>query len=203
MHMKKTLLAALLAAAPFTTMAAAPTGHVDVYYTDADIELDTALIKGDESGDGFGVRGSGQVADRVFVFGQYEQSDYDNDAELETIRAGLGYGLYQDDDTSLALRAEYINVEGKDLPPGIEIDDDGYGGHIGIAFRPLSALSLFGEVGWIDIGDYDGPEYTVGALFSLSSQFALVADYRIIDLEGDNDIAVEANDLHLGVRLNF
>ncbi|MDM4770440.1 outer membrane beta-barrel protein [Solimonas sp. SE-A11] len=204
MKMKKTLLAALLAAAPVASMAASggPTGHLDVYYTDADIELDGPVVNGDESGDGFGIRGSGKVADKVFVFGQYEKNKYDNDAELQTIRAGLGFGLWQDANTSLDIRAEFIDVDGKDFPLGIEIDDSGYGVHVGAAFRPLPGLSLFGDVGWIDVGDYDGPEYTVGAVFNVSNQFGLFADYRITDVE-DGDIGLKSQDLHLGVRFNF
>jgi len=204
MKTKKTLLAALLAAAPMASMAASggPTGHLDVYYTDADLELDGPL-SGDDSGDGFGIRGSGKVADKVFVFGQYEQNKYDDtDGELKTIRAGLGFGLWQDADTSLDARAEFIDVEGEDFPAGIDIDDSGYGLHVGAAFRPIPGLSLFGDVGWIDVGDYDGPEYTIGAIFNLNEQFGLVADYRITDVE-DDDVGLKAEDLHLGVRFTF
>lgn len=206
MKMKKTLLAALLAAAPMASMAASggPTGHLDVYYTDADLELDApAPFGGDDSGDGFGIRGSAKVADRAFVFGQYEKNNYDDsDGKLETIRAGLGFGLWQGNNTSIDVRGEYINVDGKDFPATIDIDHEGYGVHVGAAFRPMPGLSLFGDVGWIDIGDYDGPEYTVGAVFNVSNQFGLFADYRITDVE-DGDIGLKSQDLHLGVRFNF
>jgi predicted porin len=205
MKMKKTLLAALLAAAPMASMAASggPTGHLDVYYTDADLELDAPVVGGEDSGDGFGIRGSGKVADKVFVFGQYEKNSYDDsDGELQTIRAGLGFGLWQGSNTSIDIRGEFIDVEGEDFPVGIEIDDSGYGVHVGAAFRPIPGLSLFGDVGWIDVGDYDGPEYTVGAVFNLNEQFGLFADYRITDVE-DDDIGLKSEDLHLGVRFNF
>jgi len=192
MPIKKTVLAVLLCAAPFATMAAATsTGHLDVYYNDAEAE--------DVDGDGYGIRGAALVSDQAIVYGEYQENEYDGpgDREVQQIRAGLGYLFSKSKDLELYGKAEFINVDFGDE------DDNGWGLHGGIAFLPMPALRLFGELGYIDVGDADGPEYNVGASYAFTSQFSAVANYRVSDLEDDGGADFELSDLQLGVRFSF
>lgn len=203
MHLKKTLLAALLVAAPFATMAAAPasSGHLEVYYNDADLDVDS--VGASDSGDGFGVRGQGKISDQAFIFGEYQKNEYDDsEAEVQYLRGGLGFVLSSSSEVELTGKVQVVNVDVSG--PGGSADDTGFGGHVGIAFLPAPALRLFGEIGYIDAGDMgDGLEWTVGGAFSVSDQLALIADYRVSALEDDTNTEVELSDLQLGVRFNF
>lgn len=206
MQMKKTLLAALLVAAPFSTMAASTSnGNLDVYYVDSSLELDAGGTV-DFDGDGFGVRGSGKIADNVFVFGEYQNVEYDpiNGVELEfqQLRAGLGYLFSSSEQVDFYGKASFLNFQ---LESNVtdSADDNGWGVHGGLAFKPASGVTLFGELGYIDVGDLSGPEYNIGASFNFTEQFGVVANYRISDQETDDDTGVNIQDLQLGIRLNF
>lgn len=203
--MKKTLIAALLAAAPFTTMAASAksVGYLDVYYTDAELEVSVpGLGTGDDDGDGFGIRGAGKFSDQAFVYGEYQKNEYDDsNFEIQFLRAGLGYIFSQSGTVEVYGKAEVLNV---DIDDGVDSDDEtGFGVHGGIAFLPMPELRLFGEIGYIDVKDTDGIEYTLGAIYSVSSQFGVFVDYRLTDVEDEDNVELELSDLQLGVRFNF
>lgn len=202
MQMKKTLLAALLAAAPFTTMAASA-GHLDIYYTDANAE-DTSGGGGDVDGDGFGIRGAGKISDQAFVYGEYQKNEYDDafDLEIQQIRAGLGYLFSSSKELELYGKAEFLNFEAEADGVGSD-DDNGWGVHGGVAFLPAPELRLFGEIGFIDVGDSDGPEYNLGASYNFTPQFGAVVNYRVSDLEIDGGDELELSDLQIGARFNF
>lgn len=201
MQMKKTLLAALLAAAPFTTMATSA-GHLDIYYTDANAE-DTSGGGGDVDGDGFGIRGAGKISDQAFVYGEYQKNEYDDafDLEIQQIRAGLGYLFSSSKELELYGKGEFINFQAEsDIG---DDDDNGWGVHGGVAFLPAPELRLFGEIGFIDVGDSDGPEYNLGASYNFTPQFGAVVNYRVSDLEDDGGAEFELSDLQIGARFNF
>ncbi|AXQ27386.1 porin family protein [Solimonas sp. K1W22B-7] len=205
MHMKKTLLAALLVAAPFSTMAApASNGWLDVYYNDSDFEITVpGLGSGDDSGDGFGIRGGAKFSDAAFVYGEYQKNEYDAGFEVQFLRAGLGYIFSNSDNVEFYGKAEIDNVD-LDDGSGSSSDETGFGIHGGLAFKPTPAIRLFGEIGYLDIGDAgDGLEYTIGAAFSFTDNLGLIADYRVSNLEDDDSVEVELSDLQLGVRFTF
>jgi len=200
MPIKKTVLAVLLCAAPFATMAAATsTGHLDVYYNDSNADGGGS----DLDGDGFGIRGAGLISDAAAVYGEYQKNEYDDSGNLEIqqIRAGLAYLFSKSRDLELYGKAEFINYQAEDDLG--DDDDNGWGLHGGIAFLPLPALRVFGELGYLDVGDLDGPEYNVGASYTFTSQFSAVANYRVSDLENEDSGDVELSDLQLGVRFSF
>ncbi|HSW13511.1 MAG TPA: outer membrane beta-barrel protein [Solimonas sp.] len=203
--MKKTLLAVLLASAPFTTMAAASSaGHVDVYYSDANAEATTGGLSGDVDGDGFGIRGAAKFTDQAFVFGEYQNTEYDDaaDLEIQQIRAGLGYLFSSSAELDLYGKVEFLNFEAEASGTGSS-DDNGWGVHGGIAFMPAPEFRLFGELGYVDVGDSDGPEYNIGASYNFTPQFGAVVNYRVTDLDIDGGDELELSDLQVGVRFNF
>jgi opacity protein-like surface antigen len=206
MHPKKTLLAALLVAAPFSAMAASPgpVGNLDVYYIDAEAEATSGGLSGSVDGDGFGVRGAGKFNDQAFIFGEYQQNDYDDSDNLEIrqIRAGVGFLLSSSEQADLYVKGSFLNFESETDTLGSG-DDNGWAIHGGAAFKAAPGFTLFGEIGYLDVGDTDGPEYNIGAAFNVTDQLGLVANYRYTDLDVDGGDTLELKDLQLGVRFNF
>ncbi|MDM4770439.1 outer membrane beta-barrel protein [Solimonas sp. SE-A11] len=202
--MNKMLVAAMLAAVPLSSMAASPVGNLDIYYTDSEAELNDGFTNAKVDGDGgFGIRGSGKIADQAFVFGEYQKTDYDTptDLEIQQIRAGLGFLLVNTEQTEVYGKASFLNFKA-DSNVG-EADDNGWGLHAGAKFKVAPAFSVFGEIGYLDVGDTDGPEYNIGAAFDFSQQFGVVANYRYSDFDVDGGGSLELKDLQLGVRFNF
>lgn len=198
--MKKTLIAALLAAAPFTTMAASAksVGYLDVYYTDAELDVGG----GSDDGDGFGIRGAGKFSDQAFIFGEYQSNNYDDsDADIDQIRAGVGYIFSQDHNLKLYGKLGFINI--KVDGGGSDESENGWTAHAGAAFALTPAFKLFGELGYADVADFgDGLEYLIGAGYSFTEQFGGMLNYRVSELDGDfGDF--ELSDLQVGVRFNF
>ncbi len=204
MQLKKTLFAAMVLAAPLSSMAAAPVGNLDIYYTFADAEANDGVTNAKVDGDGgFGVRGNAKIADRAFVFGEYQKTDYDTptDLEIQQIRAGLGFLFSSTEQADIYGKASFLNLKAdSNLGEG---DDNGWGLHAGASFKLAPAFRLFGEIGYLDVGDTDGPEYNIGAAFDFSQQFGVVANYRYTDFDVDGGGSLELKDLQLGVRFNF
>ena len=200
MQMNKMLIAAMLSAAPFATMAATAksVGNLDIYYTDAEVEV----TGGDDDGDGFGVRGAGKISDQAFVFGEYQKNEYDDsNLELQQIRAGLGYLFSTSDTLDLYGKASFLNFDAE--AGGSSEDDNGWGVHGGVSFVVTPAIRLFAEIGYLDVGDSDGPEYNFGGNFMFTEQVGLTANYRISDFDVDGGGELKLNDLQVGVRFNF
>lgn len=197
MIFRKTLLAALLctpAISMAATAGAAGTGNLDIYYVDSEIEGG-----GSVDGDGFGIRGAGKIADQIFLFGEYQNVEYDapGDPELQQIRAGGGFFFLQQTEMAAYGKAEFINADLDDE------DDSGFGLHAGLNFMPMPALALIGQIGYIDVGDFgDGPEYLLGASYNITPQIGIFTDYRYSDLESDGG-DFEVKDWRIGGRFNF
>jgi len=205
MHLKKTLLAAaLLAAVPYPAMAANPSGHLEAYYLDSSLELE-ADDTVDFDGDGFGIRGDARVGENAFAFGEFQHAEYDRvgpvELNIEQIRFGLGYLFSRSEPLDFYGKLSYLNLE---LDSNVaDAEDNGWAAHAGIAFRPSGTISLFGEIGYVDVSDLSGPEYSIGASFDVTGRFGIVAGCRLSDLESDDDTGLNLRDLQLGIRLGF
>ncbi len=206
MFLKNPLLAAaLLLAAPCSAMAASQsTGYLDAYYLDASVEVEDGNSV-DFDGDGFGVRGSAAIGERAFAFGEFQHAEYDRvgplEFNIEQIRFGLGYVFSRSEQLDVYGKASYLNLE-LDTNLG-EGSDNGWAVHGGVSFKPTRVVTLFGEIGYVDVSDLSGPEYSIGASFNVTGQFGVVASYRISDLKIDSGGDFALQDLQLGVRIGF
>jgi hypothetical protein len=155
---------------------------------------------GSNDGNGWGARASGKIIDRAFVFGEYQSASFDSDGgghDVSFIRGGAGFILSETEQASVSLSGEYLS---NDRDVGAKLT--GWGGHIGAVLHSMDEIDFYGEVGYLDLDEFDGPEYLLGGAFRFAPQWAVTADYRISDFGGDAG-DLKYSDLHAGVRYNF
>ena len=196
--MTRNLIAAVAACA-FAAPAISAQGNnfVDGYFVISDIDAG-----GSDDGDGFGVKGAGQVTDRIFFTGEYQSVEYDDsNADLDQFRLGAGFGPGMGSSgEGIYGRVEYVNV---DLDSE---DEDGLGGTVGYALPLNKQFRLHGEVGYLYLDDTDGPELLIGGTYRINQNFGIFADYRMSMLEtdvGPGDQDVDIDDLRIGARFYF
>ena len=182
----------LLALAPMTGFAAGIGNNVDAYYVSSGVDVGY-----DDDGDGLGIRGQFAFADQLFFSGEYQTVNYDDsDIDLDQIR--LGVGLNSDARQQLVFfgLAEFIHLD-------YDFDDDnGIGLHGGAIYKVTKEFSVNGRVGYVDVGDFDGIEWLVGASYQFTPMIGAFVDYRATYLEnGGADFDVD--DLRVGVRFRF
>jgi opacity protein-like surface antigen len=195
------LLPAVLLAAPLSAFADYASSNLDVYYMSSGLEVTVPDVgSGDDSGDGFGVKGQFAIAPDLFITGEYQSTTLDDlDADLDQMRFGIGGRAQIGLDLWGRLRVEYFDAEydGEDL-------DDGFAGHAGLELQ-ADALSVYGDVGYLWLDEADGPEFLIGAAFEFAPSLGVFADYRFTSLEVDDgsDTEFEFDDFRVGVRLFF
>ena len=153
-----------------------------------------------DDGDGFGVKGRALVADQVFLHGEYQSVEYDSNLELDQLRAGLGLFSPLNASTNLVGKVEYINAD-LDAGPGSD-DENGFGVHGGVEIGLSREISLVGTVGYVDIGDFNGPEFLIGGRLQPNPNISVFADYRVTQLS-DSGADLDFDDLRLGVGFHF
>jgi Ax21 family sulfation-dependent quorum factor len=205
MRIRNVLAAAMLAGASFAASAG------DLSYT----WLEGGYVRSDrdalDSGNGFGVRGSGAITENLHFFGGYERTDQD-DVDLANWRAGVGYNLAVGDDVDLIARVSYERADYDFLGDG-----DGFGVEVGVraAFGPAweasaglryADLDLDGEVVCAAVvptppacqfvADEDGGNtaFFVGGQYKFNPQWGVVAEASF----SSND-----NRVFVGPRISF
>lgn len=200
--MKRTLVVAAAAAFGISAPAFSAPGnsYLDGYYVpSAELEIDLPGIgSADDDGDGFGIKGAAELAPQVFLIGEYQSTEYDDsELELDALRIGAGFGAGAGNGGGLYGRIQYIDYE-------IDNEEEsGVGGHIGYALPLSNQFRLYGEVGYLKLDDVDGPEVLGGAAFMLAPNLGIFADYRVTQLEDDNDIELTFEDFRVGARFTF
>lgn len=202
--MNKHTLCGLWLALPTAAVAQATAdvgGFVDLYVIpSANVEFSqTGFGSADDDGDGFGLRGMGPVAESVFLSAEYQATTYDDsNIDIDQLRFGVGLGAIAGGSVQL----EYIDIE---------LDGsgaDGFGLHGRLASPPGEGLSLFGQIGYIELEDdtetISGFEGSVGLALQINEGLGGFLDYRVTALEGDNtNIDFDFRDWRLGLRLGF
>ncbi len=203
------LVPILLLAAPLSAFASHSDSNVDIYYMSSGLDISDF---GDGSGDGFGIKGQFSFAPGLFITGEYQSTtidefdiDDDNEGSFETdldfdqFRVGLGGSAPLGPDVSGRLRIEYFDAEydGEDF-------DDGFGMHAGLQLD-ADWFSVYGDIGYLMLGDADGPEFLVGATFEVLPSLGVFVDYRFTSLEIDDGSGDEFDfdDIRVGARLSF
>lgn len=198
--MKRHIFAAV-AACCLTGPAVAATGnnYVDGYFLLSEIDVETPFGDADDDGDGVGVKGAFQVAERVFLTGEFQTVEYDDfDVDLDQLRLGAGMGPGMGaNGQGVYGRVEYATLDFDNE------DDDGLVGTLGYAVPVSQQFRLHGEVGYAYLDDVDGPELLAGASYRVAQNLSLFGDYRMSFLEADGGGDLDLSDLRLGVRFNF
>lgn len=202
----KLALSAVSLGLSLPAVAAPGNNFIDGYYVPwAQVEITNAgPFDANEEGDGFGVKGALEFAPDVFITGEFQNNQYDDnggEAELETYRLGLGFGHGAGTGGGLYCRLEYINA---DDPNDDSADESGGVGTLGFALPLSEELRLHAEAGYQKFDDADGPEFLVGITLQLAPNVGLFADYRNTQLElEDTNIEIQYDEARIGARFYF
>lgn len=218
------ITAALVAGLALCGTAQAASPHlpgVGAYLGSAELksgdDTGSATINGRE----LGFRGAFNLGRGVFLRGEYSAfngketiSGVDVDTEVDELRAGAGYTFQLSEAASAYVEANYAVISldatasSGAVSESISAETNGFVVAAGGSFAVLPTLSVYGRAGYISVEDEDsnesgtGPEFLVGADYSVSDVFGLFAEYRYATLkfdDGDNDLSGYRG----GLRLKF
>ncbi|WP_068860238.1 outer membrane protein [Perlucidibaca aquatica] len=195
--LKKFLALSTLALAPMTAFAG---GSIDLFYidNDAEAEIATAPQKFKFDGSGYGVRGKAELGNGFSMIAMHQSSKLKNDQlagfiggsqKLNETRIGLSYSHKLNDQFSVTGSLEHTNVGidiTKDLGVGATLN--GYAATVGINTNVMANTNVYASIGYLNAGKLadkrvDGLEYTVGASYDVTKNFAGFVEYRLTDLE--------------------
>ncbi|GAB3387213.1 outer membrane beta-barrel protein [Lysobacter fragariae] len=192
--MKKSLLAlTLMSALPFAASAAEGLSY---NYVEGGY-VATNTDNGDA--DGWGVSGSGAIADNFHIFGGYSGQKTDdqtiggvrfNGVDVDQWRAGVGYNHPIATNTDLLARVAYDNykIQGADRL-------DGYSAEVGVRSALTQNLEGYALAGYEDGDQFDGDFYgRVGAQVKFNQNWGVSGDVKFAD--GDTQYFI-------GPRLTF
>ena len=197
--MRSKLLSAMVAATLALPMVASAD---DVTYSYADLNYVTTDIDGvDEELDGFALRGSIEITDQAFLFGNYTDQSAESggvDVDYTTYTIGGGYAWSLSDSADLYGKLGYANAEVEVSVPGLggfSVDDDGFLLGMGLRGRVANVFELEGSVNYLDFSEGgDDTSLGVGARWFLTDQFN-------VGLEGD--FGDDVTTYGVGMRWNF
>ena len=174
MKMIKTIIEygaiASLALAPAAVLADSPDyTYIEGSYVNIDID-------GIDDGDGFGIGGSAEVGENIFIFADYATVGFSFGVDFSTITAGIGYKSAISDTTDVNVSIAYVNAE---VDAGVfgSIDDDGYGLDVSLRSMVSSEFELNGGISYVDFGNGgDDTAFHVGGVYSFNDSFAVTGD---------------------------
>ena len=197
--MRSKLLSAMVAATLALPMVASAD---DVTYSYADLNYVTTDIDGvNEDLDGFALRGSIEITDQVFLFGNYTDQSAESggvDVDYTTYTIGAGYAWSLSKTADLYGKLGYANAEVDVNVPGLggfSVDDDGFLLGMGLRGRVAGVFELEGSVNYLDFSEGgDDTSLGVAARWFLTDQFN-------VGLEGD--FGDNVTTYGVGMRWNF
>lgn len=146
------------------------------------IDIDDPGLGFDVDGDGFGVAGSFEVGESLFVGLSYSQADFDFGIDLDQMAAGLGWHTTLSNNSDFYALLQYVRAEAS-LSGFPSVDEDGIGATIGVRGMVTDSLELAGSLGYVDLGDAgDGTTFGVQLLYSFTENFAAGV---FLDIEED------------------
>ena len=144
--------------------------------------LDTEIDDGpDVDGDGYGIAGSFELTDALFLTASYADQDFDFGIDSNRWTAGLGAHTPLADNLDLVGEIGYVDAE---LETGFgDVDDDGYYAGVGLRARVAQHFELEGGLNYVDLDDSgDNTTVNLGGRYYLTDQFAIGAG---IDFDDD------------------
>lgn len=194
-----------IAFAALSTAAYADTKLGLMYIPSAEAEAPGAEI----DGDGYGVYGRHDVNSNVFITAEFTSVTYDEqsgssadpDIDFDQIRVAIGVNRPLVGSTlNTVLEAEVVNFDLADE------SEAGAGLHAGLAYQPLTALTIHGRVGYLWVDDIEGPEFKVGVDYKFAPQFSAFVDYRgsrFSDDSSGSSFDLDVDDVRLGIAAHF
>lgn len=115
------------------------------------IDLDGLGLGIDVDGDGFGVAGSFEVGEHVYLFGGYSLTDLGFGIDLKELHIGAGYHVAISDNTSFFTGLSLVRAE-VDVGGFGSADDDGFGVTIGLRSNISARFEAEGSISYVDLG---------------------------------------------------
>lgn len=122
-------------------------------------------------GDGFGIGGSFEINEDVFVFASYAKADFDFGVDFTTLEAGVGWHTGLTEQTDFFAALAYVNGE-LDSGGFGSYDDNGYSASIGLRHNLSDAVELYGSITYVDFGDGDSTGIGGGFWYNFTDTFA-------------------------------
>lgn len=179
----------MLAFVPGAVLADMNYTNFEIGYVDADLDSSFANI----DGDGFGLSGSYEIQDNLFVFGQLDELSYDADIDATTYEIGLGLAHAFNEDLDFVGSISYVDAE-FDVGP-VKVGDDGFALGAGIRSRVAASVEVDAGLRFVDLdqsGSDTGLRLSGRYYFTPSMAASLGADL--------ND---GADTMRLGFRAEF
>jgi opacity protein-like surface antigen len=131
--------------------------------------------------DGFGIKGSWELAPSIFVLGGLQNLDIEGTStSYDTLNLGVGMNWALSDNADLFGAATFERVK-------IGSSESGFGVQAGVRGRVAERLELSAALKYSDIGDIgDAFTYTAGGRWYFTPNFALGLDYNKLDLGDAN-----------------
>lgn len=192
------LAAAVAALAPGFTAAQPLT------YNYAQGEVMSSEIE-DADGEGLALGISALFAPNLFVIGDFETIDYDDDFDLQSISAGVGgrMPLQMQGPSPVelygAVTFEHLEIE----VGGDDEDDQGLGVRGGIRGKVSPNTELFAEARITEYDDADGQFLRFGGLIGVAPNLGVLLAYQTGEYDVDGAGEADRDDLRAGLRYSF
>jgi len=154
---------ASLALAPAAVFAASPDyTYIEGGYVNSDFD-------GGPSADGFGIGGSAEVDENIFIFAGFSRVS-DAGQDLDILTAGIGYKSAVSDTTDVNVSIAYVDVDLSGFG-----SEDGYALDASLRSMVSSEFELNGGITYVDLGGAGGDDtaFHVGGVYSFNDSFAV------------------------------
>lgn len=156
---------------------AVPAFAADLNYNYVEFGYQVVDIDGaSDDADGFGINGSFEVGENVFVTASYAQAEFDElgfEADIDTLSVGLGYHVGISDTVDFYGTLSWLQADVSVAGFG-SADEDGFGATIGLRGMVGDNIELTGHLGYADLGDAgDGTTVGGGLLYNVSDNFSV------------------------------
>lgn len=186
MNKKAILLASAVALLASGTVAA---GNMDYSYGQVDyVDYDVDLGGASYGVDGFGLTGSFEVTDMLFVAGEYVTLSGDGGFDYTDLKLGLGAAWAISDKADVYGVLSYLSND-------VEFTDDtGYELAFGVRSMVTNQVELYGELAYVDIYEDTATAFEIGGRYALTDAFGVVLAFE----SGD-----DYDGFKLGARFQF
>ncbi len=167
---------ASLALAPAAVLADSPD------YTYFEAAFVVADIDGIDDGDGFGLAGSAQIGENVFIFVDYSTVGFSGGVDFNVVNAGIGYRSSISDTSDVNVSISYVSSEVDTIFGGF--DEDGYAVDASLRSMLSNEFELNGGITYVNLGGNfdDETSFHAGGVYSFNETFAVTGDIAA----GDN-----------------
>ena len=190
-------------------------GYVDAYYQPSVTQDFSDGSSGRADGDGFGFRAWVPVGPLFLLNGEWQRDHYDTlhvdgvgkshvDVDDDQFRLGAGLQWHLPAPVRIATYAEYINEQFSDNQGGGNLKSDGFGFHGRATFSPSPWVSLYGQIGYVQLRDendnkIDGPEFLGGVAVYPTPLMRLFVDVRSPRLTDDQGGSLDTVEVRTGI----